>query len=144
MKKPEKSVREQLDALDSVLGVDQSTNSDNFLDRMELLPFRATRKRDGIEKSALRPFNYGEGDDTRINNVSIRHNLFMYRHSLCSCYESPYAHIFFMYVSTYCIILCVYVYARPFVSSCTQYPVGAASARTVTQKCPSRQQQGSV
>ena len=83
VKKPEKSVREQLDALDSVLGVDQSTNSDNFLDRMELLPFRATRKRDAIEKSALRPFNYGEGDDTRINNVCSRHNLLMYRQHPC-------------------------------------------------------------
>lgn len=69
-------MREQLDALDSVLGVDQSTNSDNFLDRMEVLPFRATisRQRDVIENRAVtvEPSNYGDNDDSRMgNNVSM-------------------------------------------------------------------------
>lgn len=71
-----KTVNEQLDALDSVLGVDRSTNSDNFLERMEVLPFRATipRKRDVIDNSAIAavgPSNYGDNDDTRMNDVSM-------------------------------------------------------------------------
>lgn len=65
-------MREQLDALDSVLGVDRSTNSDSILDRMEVLPFRAAAKRiDTVESRAIRPPNYG-GDDSRTkDDVSV-------------------------------------------------------------------------
>ena len=71
-------MKEQLDALDSVLGVDRSTNSDNFLDRMEVLPFRATipRKRDDVIENnsavvTVGPPNYRDNDDSRMSDVSM-------------------------------------------------------------------------